>query len=336
MNIEIALKNYELLVNLPPGTKLCTNSEGAIEYDNRWLNGFRRTLDGSSRTDIVDPIDKTITAIIIHNAKPLPHVLNCIRTLKTRMEELYPIDNTVILYMLNRNENYVLWLLKKYSLQTGSFATMDIESEIVRIEPYNDESNQNEPIQNDEPTNDENHDEPTQNNESNESNQNNDESNQNDENHDDESNNEPNQNEPNQNNEPDEMTKEQCIKELERLIEELSEPQQIVMPQNAELNHNSIELRLQNEIVPKLKDLIHLHCEMMNEENNEIRINMDNEHENDQDQNEEIDQDQNDEIDETNIIIEAFNEFYDEIQQTMDTTCLAFKKLTSVFGKLFN
>lgn len=319
MNIEIALKNYELLVNLPPGTKLCTNSEGAIEYDNRWLNGFRRTLDGSSRTDIVDPIDKTITAIIIHNAKPLPHVLNCIRTLKTRMEELYPIDNTVILYMLNRNENYVLWLLKKYSLQTGSFATMDIESEIVRIEPYNDESIQNEPIQNEPIQNDE----PTQNNETNESNQN-------DENHDDESNNEPNQNEPNQNNEPDEMTKEQCIKELERLIEELSEPQQIVMPQNAELNHNSIELRLQNEIVPKLKDLIHLHCEMMNEENNEIRINMEDE---DEDQNDEIDQDQNDE---TNIIIEAFNEFYDEIQQTMDTTCLAFKKLTSVFGKLFN
>lgn len=105
MNIEQALRNFNILLNLPDKTRLHVTDNHTISYDNRWFLGVMRTLDRSSRNDIVQPIYQTFTCIAQHNSKSLNEILECIQHIRHRIHTLYP-DFPKIFEFLNILENF--------------------------------------------------------------------------------------------------------------------------------------------------------------------------------------------------------------------------------------
>ena len=90
MNIELALRNFDTLINLPEGTRLYASISDELTYDNRWFQGARRRIDGSSREDIFVPINKTFIAIAVENKKSIDELVQCIEHVRSRFHELYP------------------------------------------------------------------------------------------------------------------------------------------------------------------------------------------------------------------------------------------------------
>ena len=59
MQKDIAEHNFEILKNLDSFQKLIVDENNKLYIDDRWFPSFRRTYDGSSRKDILDPIKDT-------------------------------------------------------------------------------------------------------------------------------------------------------------------------------------------------------------------------------------------------------------------------------------
>lgn len=60
MDLKVAEINYNLLMGLVSGQKLCVKSTGELVHDDRWMQGLRRRRDGVSREDILEPIKRTL------------------------------------------------------------------------------------------------------------------------------------------------------------------------------------------------------------------------------------------------------------------------------------
>ena len=90
MKIEQASRNFEILSNLPKGTRLHTTDSSDLSYDNRWFLGVRRTLDRSSRIDIIVPIYATFACVAESDKKSIKEIVECINHLKKQFEILYP------------------------------------------------------------------------------------------------------------------------------------------------------------------------------------------------------------------------------------------------------
>lgn len=89
MELETALKNFTVLKNLPQHTRLYVSSDGELSYDNRWLSFARRTLDGSSRSDVISPIGETFTVCLSEKQFPWTDYMECLDNLKNRFSVLY-------------------------------------------------------------------------------------------------------------------------------------------------------------------------------------------------------------------------------------------------------
>jgi len=90
MNIELALRNFDILKNLPEGTRLYASRDGTLSYDTRWFVGARRRLDGSSREDIYLPINKSFITLCVEQKKTNDEMVECIEHLRNRFMKLYP------------------------------------------------------------------------------------------------------------------------------------------------------------------------------------------------------------------------------------------------------
>ena len=117
MNIELALRNYELLKNLPPSTKLYAKND-ELSFDDRWIGGVRRYIDGSSRSDMIIPIEKTFMSLGVHKLVSNDELLQTIEQLREKLMTLYPFDsdNEDIYFMLNRCKSYIEWLKRSGEL----------------------------------------------------------------------------------------------------------------------------------------------------------------------------------------------------------------------------
>lgn len=117
MNIELALRNYELLKNLPPSTKLYAKND-ELSFDDRWIGGVRRYIDGSSRSDMIIPIEKTFMSLGVHKLVSNDELLQTIEQLRGKLMTLYPFDsdNEDIYFMLNRCKSYIEWLKRSGEL----------------------------------------------------------------------------------------------------------------------------------------------------------------------------------------------------------------------------
>lgn len=99
MNIELALRNFDTLKDLPENTRLYASIEEEISYDNRWFSGARRKIDGSSREDIFVPLNKTFIALAVTNEKSIEELIECIKHLRVRFKELYPEFEKVFTFL---------------------------------------------------------------------------------------------------------------------------------------------------------------------------------------------------------------------------------------------
>ena len=113
MNIDLALCNFDILNELPENTRLYASRTEQLSYDNRWFQGARRTLDGSSREDIFVPINKTFIAVAVDNKKTLDEMIECISHLRSRFQELYP-DFTKVFSFLDYLESFIRGFMSGY------------------------------------------------------------------------------------------------------------------------------------------------------------------------------------------------------------------------------
>lgn len=113
MNIDLALENFDVLKNLPENTRLYASSDEKLSYDNRWFTGARRAIEGSSREDILTPINKTFITLAIHDLKNSNEMIECIHHVKNNLKTLYPdfsklqmlLDELVIFISNSMNDN---------------------------------------------------------------------------------------------------------------------------------------------------------------------------------------------------------------------------------------
>ena len=106
MNIELAIRNFDTLINLPENTRLYASGDDELSYDNRWFLSIRRRTDGSSREDMIVPINKTFIALMVADKKTIDELTQCIEHLRTRFEKLYP-DFEKVFTFLNYLETFV-------------------------------------------------------------------------------------------------------------------------------------------------------------------------------------------------------------------------------------
>ena len=69
MNTSIALHNLEFLkgLTLDKIEKLYVSDDNLISFDERMFKSIRRYYDGSSRNDLIDPIQETFTCLLTQN-----------------------------------------------------------------------------------------------------------------------------------------------------------------------------------------------------------------------------------------------------------------------------
>ena len=106
MNIDLALRNFDTLINLPENTRLYASNDNELSYDNRWFTSARRKLDGSSREDNYVPISKTFIALVKDHKKTITELTECIEHLRNRFKILYP-DFTKVFLFLDHLEYFI-------------------------------------------------------------------------------------------------------------------------------------------------------------------------------------------------------------------------------------
>ena len=63
-SLTTAISNYTLLKKLPPNTKIYVNIyTNEMSLDNRWFSGLKRYSEGSSRIDIIQPLEDTFNVM---------------------------------------------------------------------------------------------------------------------------------------------------------------------------------------------------------------------------------------------------------------------------------
>lgn len=86
---ETATLNFALLRQLPAFTKIYVDkTTGQMSLDNRWLSGARRYMDGSSRSDLVDPLKQTF--LLMRATATAEELVSTFNHTRERLVELYP------------------------------------------------------------------------------------------------------------------------------------------------------------------------------------------------------------------------------------------------------
>lgn len=103
MNLQVALKNYNLVRNLDMDqvSRFYATDDGALWIDNRWFQSVRRTYTGESRNDLLEPIRQTWRVLIdrvldtsVDGAKApgINDIEYTLATLEGYIKRLYGID----------------------------------------------------------------------------------------------------------------------------------------------------------------------------------------------------------------------------------------------------
>ncbi len=103
MNLQVALKNYNLVRNLDMDqvSRFYATDDGALWIDNRWFQSVRRTYTGESRNDLLEPIRQTWRVLIdrtldtsVDDAKApgINDIEYTLATLEGYIKRLYGID----------------------------------------------------------------------------------------------------------------------------------------------------------------------------------------------------------------------------------------------------
>lgn len=92
VNYETALENYNILLNLPPKTKLYVDSNNKLYLESRWFSGVRRYADGSSRKDIIQPIYQTFMRLVGKNEISKEDMMDCLDSVEQKIKETYGED----------------------------------------------------------------------------------------------------------------------------------------------------------------------------------------------------------------------------------------------------
>lgn len=114
-NVQLALKNFKFLKELKPYHKLTVETTGLVQYDNRWLQSIRRTVDGTTRNRILIAIETTFDTLSDHDPlfcsdgqNVLTHILNVMKKTSPSFNELHGNDGLL---------NNLLFKLRNYEAQ---------------------------------------------------------------------------------------------------------------------------------------------------------------------------------------------------------------------------
>jgi len=93
MNIDIAQRNLDFLkgLSLCKVEKLYVNEENLISFDDRMFKSIRRYYDGSSRNDLIDPIQATFSCLLSsdNSVETLCVYDTTIHTIEVYLKHLY-------------------------------------------------------------------------------------------------------------------------------------------------------------------------------------------------------------------------------------------------------
>lgn len=90
LSLETATLNFALLRSLPAGTKIYVNTTtGQMSLEDRWFSGARRYAEGSSRSDLVQPLRETFLRMRDTSATQ-QELLSTFNYTRERLLALYP------------------------------------------------------------------------------------------------------------------------------------------------------------------------------------------------------------------------------------------------------
>lgn len=88
MELSVALKNYDILKDLPEHTRIRVNPvDGCMSYEERYFMSARRYMDQSSRTQLIEPLKQTFT--LIRTVIDEEELLDTFTRLSNTLEKIY-------------------------------------------------------------------------------------------------------------------------------------------------------------------------------------------------------------------------------------------------------
>lgn len=90
MDIDVANSNFKLLLHLPKNSRLIVEKEtNKLSVENRWFQGIRRSYNGDSRYDIIDPIKKTFDKLVEYGLTSDADFVKCLTNIIEAFKDIY-------------------------------------------------------------------------------------------------------------------------------------------------------------------------------------------------------------------------------------------------------